>query len=114
LEETPGNPSPNGQLAGDAPARTDLPATGFTYVGLCDTAAVPPYLEALAESMRERNIVLVSGGETFTATPGELVKVRLEAGRSEEIVHVTIRLSWSEDALAHGQAPTLVVGSTKP
>jgi amphi-Trp domain-containing protein len=114
LEKTPENQCPDGRLAADAPATTDSPAARFTYVGLCDTAAVPPYLEAIAKSMRERNIVLVSGDETFTATPGELVKVRLEAGRSEEIVHVTIRLSWSEDALVPGQAPTLVVGPTRP
>jgi amphi-Trp domain-containing protein len=87
---------------------------GFTYVGLHDTEAVPMYLEAIAASIRERSVVLVSGDEEFTATPGELVRVRVEAGRSEETVHVTIRLSWSEDALPPGQAPALLVCSRKP
>jgi len=79
---------------------------------LCFAHAV--YLEAIAESIRERSIVLVSGDEEFTATPGELVRVRVEAGRSEETVHVTIRLSWSEDALTPGQAPALRICSRKP
>lgn len=116
----PDQPLPReSQATSDEPAAACLPASpapaaGFTYVGLHDFAAIPAYLEAIAEGIRDRSMTLASGDEVFSAKPAELVRIRVEAGRSEEIVHVTVRLSWSEDPVAPESAPGLSIGSKRP
>jgi len=82
----------------------------FVYVGLRDVRSVPEYLESIAESLRRRNLVLASGDQEFTARPAELVKVRVEAGRAEDVVSLTIKLSWNEDVPGTGEDATLRVG----
>lgn len=82
----------------------------FVYVGLHDFDTVPEYLQAIAESIRQREIVLTSGEQRFVATPAKLVRVRVEAARGEESVHLTVKLSWSEDTAPAGQTAPLHIG----
>ena len=83
----------------------------FVYVGLIDADSVPGYLEAIAQSVRERTLILASGAQQFIAWPADLVRVRVEAARTEETVNLTIKLSWTEDAAANGGGSALRVGS---
>lgn len=82
----------------------------FVYVGLHDFDTVPEYLQAIAEGIRRREIVLTSGKQRFVATPAQLVRVRVEASRGEEAVHLTVKLSWNEDTAPAGQTPPLLIG----
>ena len=82
----------------------------FVYVGLHDSDAVPEYLQAIADSIRQRKIVLTSGEQRFVATPAKLVRVRVEASRGEEAVHLMVKLSWNEDTAPAGQTPPLLIG----
>jgi amphi-Trp domain-containing protein len=85
------------------------PASAFAHVALHNRAEVPAYLDALSECFRAGRLVLSSGDEEFRAEPAELVRVKLDAERSEEVVHVTIRLSWSESSSAAFSAAPLSI-----
>jgi amphi-Trp domain-containing protein len=82
----------------------------FSYVGLQDPSSAAEFLGAIADSLRDGSVSLTSGDQGFQATPSELVRLRIEAKRSEETVNLMVVLSWSE-ALLRAQTPaTLQVG----
>jgi amphi-Trp domain-containing protein len=103
-----------GQPDGVGSEGSGVPSTGFVYVGLQDRVMVPAYLEAIAESLRAGTIVLAAGEQEFSATPSELVRLRVEAGRSEESVHMTVKLSWSEEMPGGETAAALLISSEGP